>query len=124
PRARAAGTQVLHRLHQDQDPGLREDPGGGAGQGADALLRGGSVAAVGCPSAVAGGLAGTGRGARAGNADGVGAHEKTPLTRGQSGLSAAFQVPPAGFEPAHTAPEAVALSPELRGRFAVSTVAG
>ncbi len=25
-------------------------------------------------------------------------------------------VPPAGFEPAHTAPEAVALSPELRGR--------
>src|SRR5690606_21688084 len=61
---------------------------------------------------------------RAGNADGVGAHEKTPLTRSQSGLSAAFQVPPAGFEPAHTAPEAVALSPELRGRFAVSTVAG
>ncbi len=28
------------------------------------------------------------------------------------------EVPPAGFEPAHTAPEAVALSPELRGRFA------
>lgn len=26
------------------------------------------------------------------------------------------EVPPAGFEPAHTAPEAVALSPELRGR--------
>ena len=24
-------------------------------------------------------------------------------------------MPPAGFEPAHTAPEAVALSPELRG---------
>ena len=27
-----------------------------------------------------------------------------------------WRVPPAGFEPAHTAPEAVALSPELRGR--------
>jgi hypothetical protein len=26
------------------------------------------------------------------------------------------EVPPAGFEPAHTAPEADALSPELRGR--------
>src|SRR3954451_12610907 len=26
------------------------------------------------------------------------------------------KAPPAGFEPAHTAPEAVALSPELRGR--------
>src|SRR5690606_17167167 len=30
----------------------------------------------------------------------------------------------AGFAPAHTAPEAVALSPELRGRSASSTVAG
>src|SRR5690606_25223038 len=36
---------------------------------------------------------------------------------------AVFWVPPAGFEPAHTAPEAVALSPELRGRSASSTVA-
>lgn len=29
------------------------------------------------------------------------------------------EVPPAGFEPAHPAPEADALSPELRGRIAV-----
>ncbi|GHE31140.1 hypothetical protein GCM10017778_11950 [Streptomyces vinaceus] len=31
-------------------------------------------------------------------------------------LGTSCEVPPAGFEPAHTAPEAVALSPELRGR--------
>src|SRR6516165_2827910 len=30
-------------------------------------------------------------------------------------LAGSFEVPPAGFEPALTAPEAVALSPELRG---------
>lgn len=35
-------------------------------------------------------------------------------TEGPSGTFC--EVPPAGFEPAHTAPEAVALSPELRGR--------
>lgn len=37
-----------------------------------------------------------------------------PLVTGSLGTS--YRVPPAGFEPAHTAPEAVALSPELRGR--------
>src|SRR5690606_36537886 len=37
-----------------------------------------------------------------------------PLVTGSLGTSC--KVPPAGFEPAHTAPEAVALSPELRGR--------
>lgn len=37
-----------------------------------------------------------------------------PLVTGSLGTSC--WVPPAGFEPAHTAPEAVALSPELRGR--------
>ena len=37
-----------------------------------------------------------------------------PLVTGSLGTSE--RVPPAGFEPAHTAPEAVALSPELRGR--------
>jgi hypothetical protein len=47
------------------------------------------------------------------------AYDKTPhpaswLVAGSSGTSG--EVPPAGFEPAHTAPEAVALSPELRGR--------
>src|SRR5262245_23382749 len=47
------------------------------------------------------------------------AYAKTPhpafwLVTGCFGTS--NEVPPAGFEPAHTAPEAVALSPELRGR--------
>ena len=46
-------------------------------------------------------------------------HAKTPrpatwLVAGSFGTFC--KVPPAGFEPAHTAPEAVALSPELRGR--------
>src|SRR5690606_7185227 len=46
-------------------------------------------------------------------------YAKTPssakaLMAGSLGTSC--KVPPAGFEPAHTAPEAVALSPELRGR--------
>ena len=35
-----------------------------------------------------------------------------------SGLQRDGNVPPAGFEPAHHAPEACALSPELRGPFA------
>lgn len=49
-------------------------------------------------------------------------YNKTPssafsLMAGSLGTSC--EVPPAGFEPAHTAPEAVALSPELRGRCRV-----
>lgn len=47
------------------------------------------------------------------------AHDKRPapapkLVTGR--FRSSQEVPPAGFEPAHTAPEAVALSPELRGR--------
>jgi hypothetical protein len=33
----------------------------------------------------------------------------------RSAMTLIFSVPPAGFEPAHHAPEACALSPELRG---------
>lgn len=46
-------------------------------------------------------------------------YAKTPASAFQlvtGSLGASYRVPPAGFEPAHTAPEAVALSPELRGR--------
>lgn len=38
------------------------------------------------------------------------------VSAGDGVLGTSCEVPPAGFEPAHTAPEAVALSPELRGR--------
>ena len=44
-------------------------------------------------------------------------HSAFWLVTGCFGTS--LEVPPAGFEPAHTAPEAVALSPELRGPVAV-----
>ena len=37
------------------------------------------------------------------------------ISAGQRGVAQIRKAPPAGFEPAHTAPEAVALSPELWG---------
>jgi hypothetical protein len=44
--------------------------------------------------------------------------ERPELLFSTVGSNSDFLVPPAGFEPAHRAPEARALSPELRGRTA------